>query len=204
MARDLLGRCDPNMPHPESALRASAPADGRAGREPDPDGGARLAGSGLFDAVPPAGADRGAGPVSRVGPAAEPVDRQHRHQVPGDGEWQARKHGPSRRRQWRKVHLALDAGTEDVRAVEFTSSRQGDSPLLPELLAQIPPEEVIGTVTADGAYDTRRCRVTHITVAHCDAVGRGHPRHQQSRVCCVDPLSPPQYLQPYELARMPR
>jgi len=75
----------------------------------------------------------------------------------GDGEWQARKHGPSRRRQWRKVHIAMDAGTGDVRAVEFTASRQGDSPLLPELLAQIPPEETIGTVTADGAYDTRRC-----------------------------------------------
>ncbi len=75
----------------------------------------------------------------------------------GDGEWQARKHGPSRRRQWRKVHIAMNAGTGDVRAVEFTSSRQGDSPLLPGLLTQIPPEEAIGTVTADGAYDTRRC-----------------------------------------------
>ena len=30
----------------------------------------------------------------------------------GDGEWQARKHGPSRR-QWRKVHIALDAGNAD-------------------------------------------------------------------------------------------
>ena len=29
----------------------------------------------------------------------------------GDGEWQARKHGPQRRRQWRKVHLAMDAAT---------------------------------------------------------------------------------------------
>jgi hypothetical protein len=75
----------------------------------------------------------------------------------GDGEWLARKHGPSRRRQWRKVHIAMDAGTGDVRAIEFTSSRQGDSPLLPELLAQIPPDEPIETVTADGAYDTRRC-----------------------------------------------
>ncbi len=51
----------------------------------------------------------------------------------------------------------MDAGTGDVRAVEFTSSRQGDSPLLPELLSQIPPDEPINTVTADGAYDTRRC-----------------------------------------------
>ena len=29
--------------------------------------------------------------------------------------------------------------------------------MLPELLAQIPPEEPIGQVTADGAYDTRPC-----------------------------------------------
>ena len=75
----------------------------------------------------------------------------------GNGEWLTRKHGASRRRQWRKLHIALDAGTGDVRAVEFTSSRQGDSPLLPELLSQIPPDEPINTVTADGAYDTRRC-----------------------------------------------
>ena len=26
----------------------------------------------------------------------------------GDGEWRVRKHGPSRRRQWRKMHLAMD------------------------------------------------------------------------------------------------
>ncbi len=51
----------------------------------------------------------------------------------------------------------MDAQTGDVRAVEFTSSRQGDSPLLPDLLAQIPEDEEIGSVTADGIYDTRRC-----------------------------------------------
>ena len=56
----------------------------------------------------------------------------------GDGEWHARKHGPSRRRQWRKVHLAMDTATSDIRAVEFTSSREGDSPTLPALLEQIP------------------------------------------------------------------
>ncbi|MBC7147728.1 MAG: IS5 family transposase [Thioclava marina] len=75
----------------------------------------------------------------------------------GDGEWLSRKHGATRRREWRKVHLAMDTATGDIRAVEFTSSRQGDSPILPELLAQIPAGEEIDTVTADGAYDTRRC-----------------------------------------------
>jgi IS5 family transposase len=77
--------------------------------------------------------------------------------IRGDGEWQVRKHGPGRRRQWRKVHLAMDTATGDVRAVEFTPSQTGDSPVLPDLLAQIPPDQPIGTVTADGAYDTRRC-----------------------------------------------
>jgi hypothetical protein len=83
----------------------------------------------------------------------------------GDGEWQVRKHGPGRRRQWRKVHLAMDVATGDIRGVEFTSSREGDSPVLPDLLAQIPPAEAIGTVTADGAYDTRTC--------HSAIAGRG-------------------------------
>ena len=75
----------------------------------------------------------------------------------GDGEWQVRKHGPGRCRQWRKVHLAMDVATGDIRAVEFTSSQQGDSPVLSDLLAQISDDEPIGTVTADGAYDTRKC-----------------------------------------------
>ncbi len=79
----------------------------------------------------------------------------------GDGEWQARKHGPQGRRQWRKVHLAMDTGTSDIRAVEFTPSRDVDSPVLPDLLDQIPEGDDIGTVTADGAYDTRRCHGNH-------------------------------------------
>ena len=75
----------------------------------------------------------------------------------GDGEWLARKHGTHRRRQYRKVHLAMNTATGDIRAVEFTSSRDGDSPVLPDLLDQIPPDEQIGTVIGDGAFDTRRC-----------------------------------------------
>lgn len=75
----------------------------------------------------------------------------------GEGEWSTRKHGASRPRSWRKVHLGIDANTLEVRAIEVTGSRIGDGPMLPELLAQIPVEEVIGQVTADGAYDTRLC-----------------------------------------------
>jgi len=45
----------------------------------------------------------------------------------------------------------------EIRAVEFTTSDVGDAPMLPELLNQIPPDQEIASVTADGAYDTRKC-----------------------------------------------
>ena len=56
----------------------------------------------------------------------------------------------------------MDTATSDIRAVEFTPSSDGDSPVLPELLGQIPEGAEIGTVTADGAYDTRRCHTAII------------------------------------------
>ena len=60
----------------------------------------------------------------------------------------------------------MDTATSDIRAVEFTSSSDGDSPVLPELPdqipGQIPEDEKIGTVTADGAYDTRYCHTAII------------------------------------------
>lgn len=77
--------------------------------------------------------------------------------VEGEGEWNARKHGGAKRRTWRKIHIGIDEETLEVRAVEVTTSNVGDAPMLPELLDQIPPDQNIGSVTADGAYDTRKC-----------------------------------------------
>lgn len=90
----------------------------------------------------------------------------------GEGEWSTRKHGASRPRSWRKVHLGIDADTMEVRAIEITGSRIGDGPMLPELLAQIPAEEPIGLVTADGAYDIRPCHAA-IAARQAKAVRRG-------------------------------
>jgi hypothetical protein len=44
------------------------------------------------------------------------------------------KHGGAKRRVWRKVHLAIEASTLEVRAVEFTDGTAGDAPMLPGLL----------------------------------------------------------------------
>ena len=75
----------------------------------------------------------------------------------GEGEWNARKHGGPKRRIWRKIHIGIDEETLEVRAVEITTSNVGDGPMLPELLNHIPADQTIGSVTADGAYDTRKC-----------------------------------------------
>jgi len=45
----------------------------------------------------------------------------------------------------------------NIRAIEVTSNAIGDAPMLPRLLAQVPADEPIASVSADGAYDTRAC-----------------------------------------------
>jgi IS5 family transposase len=84
----------------------------------------------------------------------------------GEGEWKTRKHGASYRRQWRKVHIGIDAETLDIRAIEVTTNAIGDAPVLPDLLAQIPADEQISSVGGDGAYDTKKC---HAAIAERDA-----------------------------------
>jgi hypothetical protein len=76
--------------------------------------------------------------------------------VEGQGEWNARKRGGPKRRVWRKIHIGIDEQTLEVRAVEITGSNTGDAPMLPYLLNQTSRDQQIGSVTADGAYDTRR------------------------------------------------
>lgn len=77
--------------------------------------------------------------------------------VEGEGERNARKHGGAKRRVWRKIHIGIDEKSLEIRAAEFTTSDIGDAPMLPELLDQIPPDQEIASVTADGAFDTRKC-----------------------------------------------
>ncbi|KAF1014387.1 MAG: IS5 family transposase ISBam3 [Burkholderia gladioli] len=38
----------------------------------------------------------------------------------GEGQWKVRQHGYSKRRTWRKVHLALNANTGQVHAALMT------------------------------------------------------------------------------------
>jgi hypothetical protein len=49
----------------------------------------------------------------------------------GEGEWKRKKHGAEYRREWRKVHLGIDAQTLEIRAIEVTSNAIGDAPIPP-------------------------------------------------------------------------
>ena len=74
----------------------------------------------------------------------------------GQGGWNARKHGGSTRRIWRKRHIGTDGETLEMRALEITQSNVGDAPMLPELRNQIPPGQAIGSAKADAACDKRK------------------------------------------------
>ena len=69
----------------------------------------------------------------------------------GEGEWKVRKHGYSKRRTWRKIHLAIDADSQGIEAMECTTNNIADSQVLPRLLEQI--DSPLGYVCGDGAYD---------------------------------------------------
>lgn len=93
------------------------------------------------------------------------ASRQPRHvvsdstglQVHGEGEWNVRQHGATQRRTWRKPRLAVDAENHEVIAADSTAAFVGDAEVVPDLLAQLPTEEPLASVAADGAYDTQAC-----------------------------------------------
>lgn len=47
--------------------------------------------------------------------------------VYGEGEWKVRTHGWSKRRTWRKLHLAIDVETQQIVGVCATSNAVDDA-----------------------------------------------------------------------------
>ena len=80
----------------------------------------------------------------------------------GEGEWKRKKHGAEYRRQWRKLHIGIDAKTLQIRAIQLTTNNVCDSQVLGDLLNQIPQDEQIDSVYTDGAYDSNAVRSLQI------------------------------------------
>ncbi len=69
----------------------------------------------------------------------------------GDGEWKARKFGPSKRRTWRKLHLAINPETQEIVAEVLTENSGHDADQVCPLLERIP--QPIEHFYGDSAYD---------------------------------------------------
>lgn len=74
--------------------------------------------------------------------------------VYGEGEWKTRKHGISKRRTWRKLHLGVDEKTGFIHAQLLTQNGKGDGDAqqVQSLLDQV--NAPIDRFSGDGAYDT--------------------------------------------------
>jgi Transposase DDE domain len=94
------------------------------------------------------------GAVPRSGPVHLVIDSSG-FKVYGEGEWKVRQQGWSKRRTWRKLHLAVDEATGEIVAAVASEAPVSDDEALPDLLEQVAGE--IRQVSADGAYDKRRC-----------------------------------------------
>lgn len=84
--------------------------------------------------------------------------------VYGEGEWKVKKHGPGRRRKWKKIHIGIDADGE-IRMGEVTDATTVDAAMIQTLLDQ--ETATIASLTGDGAYDTtnvyQACQKRHIS-----------------------------------------
>jgi len=69
----------------------------------------------------------------------------------GEGEWKMRKHGKTKHRTWRKLHLAVNPATQEIVAETLTENSCDDASQADPLLDQVrnPTNGFYG----DGAYD---------------------------------------------------
>jgi hypothetical protein len=97
----------------------------------------------------------------------------------GAGEWSETKHGLKKRRQWRKLHLGIDADTLEIVTSSLTTNKIGDPTEALNLLTKV--DNPIDELLADGAYDSDKIYKNienrddtsdhKVTIPpHCDAV----------------------------------
>ncbi len=93
-------------------------------------------------------------PVSATG-SSEPA---RGIKVEGEGEWNARKHGGTKRPVWRKIHIAIDEKTLEIRAAELTTSDVGDVEPVNATGSSEPARDAAGTSGPDPARSgDRQC-----------------------------------------------
>jgi hypothetical protein len=77
--------------------------------------------------------------------------------VYGEGEWKVRKHGYSKRRTWRKIHVGMCADSGQVVVSAMTSNNVSDDETMIHMMEALEGLS-LGDILGDGAYDTIDCR----------------------------------------------
>ena len=72
--------------------------------------------------------------------------------VYGEGEWKVRVHGTSKRRTWRKLHIAMDPNSGEVVLAEITENSKGDAQVAEGMMNSVPKS--VQNIYGDGAYDS--------------------------------------------------
>jgi len=113
----------------------------------------------------------------------------------GDGQWMHQQYKNSRHRRWRKLHIAVDAATQQILAAEVTNNDQTDGQMFEPLLEQVP--EPVQAIIGDRAYDKRHCYATTLQRRarsvippqrnariwkHGNCAGPRHPRDENLRM----------------------
>ncbi len=102
--------------------------------------------------------------------------------VYGEGEWKVRKHGVSKRRTWRKLHIGIDIDTQEIILVELTTNAEDDAVVAKRLLKG--KSSKLSSFRGDGAYDDFKLRqalgneVKQIIPPPKDAVARKSTQNQ--------------------------
>lgn len=84
-------------------------------------------------------------PVAHVVPDATGL------KVFGEEEWKVKKHGKGNRRQWRKLHLAVDEETQEILFADITKEYEHDTKFIPEIIEK---RKGIKRVVMDGVADS--------------------------------------------------
>lgn len=76
--------------------------------------------------------------------------------VYGEGEWKVRKHGASKRRTWRKLHVAIDLDSQEIIDVKLTMNDVDDAEVGGLILEG--HQAKLASFSGDGAYDDFKFR----------------------------------------------
>lgn len=106
----------------------------------------------------------------------------------GEGEWKVRTHGASKRRVWRKLHLALNVKTLCITGVSLTKNSVDDAKVAAEMLIK-KFDGCVEKVFGNGTYDKGKVYKAATRIGANLITPPAHNAQQQNKL--IDPSKLP-------------